>query len=161
MKYEWKWCVFMPGRNLKHQHAFCSCPGDIHLSLDPWGTIMGRASPWPSVDIWCEQLINHCCFKPLGFWGFYPQIIHFLWDDYPQFQNLILKLWYLWNSSAENVSLGIPWWSDAYDSVFSLPWAWVWFLVRELESCKLPRNSQKQKKKSLGGWCKHFVELYY
>lgn len=117
---------------------------------DPWDYYgQGLSLTFCGHMVWV--LINHCCFKLTRFGGFYPQIIHFLWDDYPQFQNLILKLVIPMNSSAENVSLGIPWWSD-YDSVFSLPGPGFDSLVRELESRKLPRNSQKQKK-SLGGWC--------
>lgn len=119
MKYEWEWCGSMPGGNFKNQYAFCSCPSGIPLSLDPWGTIMDRASSWPSVDTWCEHLGNCCCFKPLGFWGCYPKIIHFLWDNHAQFHNLILKLWYRWNISAENILLGIPCWADGRDSVFT------------------------------------------
>ena len=72
------------------------------------------------------------------------KIIHFLWDDHAQFQNLILKLWYRWNISAENILLGIPCWADGRDSVFT---AVGLGLIRELgwilQAAKVPPKKKK------------------
>ena len=56
--------------------------------------------------------------------------------------------------ATKKLTLGIPWWSSGYNSVLSLPRAWVQSLVRELKSHK-PRGAAKKrkKKKKKGNTC--------